>query len=186
MATPPPSPALPAQLALANRWAQSLGMTTRTITGTGPSGETLSGLEIHRANVVLVAFSPPGADAFIILKMTVNVPAALRATVGRMGEDTRRQLTEDIYSALQSNSRSGYQVVPPNTVDFSQMEQISLEQVMRLDENDATSFNRFADGIQELVSGYSRVGRRIATYVSLPQGEGTSRLRSDPAQDMFR
>jgi hypothetical protein len=184
MATPAPLPG--PQLELANRWLQAMGMTTRSITGKDANGQDIPVLEIRRGTLAIMAFSPPATEPFLVLRMVANIPAALRATAGRMGEETRRELTQAIYAAMQSNPRSGYQVQPPNAADFTQIEQISLEQVVRLDEDDIATFNRLADSVQELVTGYTKVGREIATYVKVSAGEGTSRMRSETPRDMFR
>ena len=159
---------LPPQLALAERWIQRLGMSTRPTEGTDPSGAQIRGLEIHRGPFVLVAFSPPSTtEPFLILKVIANLPASMQAAAGRLGEETRRQLLDEVFAALQSNPRSGFQVVPEGATDFSQIQQISLEQVMRLEEGDPGSFNRLSDGVQELVTGLTRVTRRIANYLKV-------------------
>jgi len=182
----PPEIPLPPQLQLVQRWVNALGMSTRPVTGTGPDGVQVAGIEIHRGSAVIVAFAPPAPEHCVVLKMIANFPASLRAAVGRLGDDSRRQLFDGVVAALQSNPRSGYQMIPPNINDVSQMQQISLEQVFRVTDGDTASFNRLLDGIQELVTGFTVVGRQVSAFVSGPAVESSSRLRSDSSRDMFR
>jgi hypothetical protein len=181
-----PPQALTPTLEVVQRWVNSLGMSTRPVTGNAPDGSQIAGLEIHRGPIILVAFSPPTPEPVIILKIFSNFPASLRASLGRLGDESRRQLTDGLFAALQSNPRSGYQVLPVGSTDVSKVTQISLEQVMRVMDGDSESFNRLLDGIQELVSGFMRVGREIGTYVSGPAVEATSRPRSDSVGSMFQ
>lgn len=177
---------LPAQLQLVQRWVNALGMSTRQVEGTAPDGTKVAALEIHRGPNTIAAFSPPISEPFVILKLMVNLPASLRATIGKLGADSRRQLSEAVFGALQSNPRSGYQLIPPGSQDLTDVQQFSLEQAVRVSENDAGTFNRLADAIQELVTGYVLAGRQIALFVKGPTVEGTSRFRPDTPTDMFR
>ncbi len=174
------------QIDIAEPWLQSMGKPTRRTKLQVPGGVEIPGLEIHHGSFVLVAYSPPGEESkFLVVKMFANLPASLRGQVGRLGDETRRQLTDDVFELLQANPRSGYAVMPQGVAEFSRIEQMSLEQVMRLDQSDNQSFNRLADAVQELVSGMTRIGRRIGSYVELPKQSGSSRAGDSPSE-MFR
>jgi len=111
------------------------------------------------------------------------VPASLRAILSRLGEDSQRQLNDAIQAALLSNPRTAFQFSgDPKSV--TSIEVIQLEQVFRLDEQDRSSFNRFADAVQELVVGLNKVGRAYAGFVQGPPAESSSRLGGS-TQGMF-
>jgi hypothetical protein len=164
----------PEQLVLLERWARMLGMATQPTSGSGPGDRTIQGLEIQRGELSLVAFALPPEPApdgqFIVLRALIEIPSSVRATIAGQSVEARRRLTEAVYGTLMAQGRTAFQVHPSGASDAATMEQVGLEQVLRLDAADASSFNRFADGVQELATALSRLGRHYLDYVSAPGG----------------
>jgi hypothetical protein len=175
----------PPQLILAERWIQAAGMTTRWGTANGPAG-TIAALEIQRGPLALGAFSPPSQSeetAYIVLRLSAPIPAAVRATVSRLSEDAQRHLTESVFAALQMNLRTGWSLQPPTAQSAAQIESITLEQLLHLDDRDPSSYNRLLDGVQELVTGILAVGRRFALQVQVTQSRPST--GTNPTSGMF-
>jgi hypothetical protein len=143
-------------------------MTTGWGSATSPNGKEIPVLNIQRGPFGLGAFCPSPDVPFIVVRVNAPIPASLRATVARLSDDAQRQLTEAIYLALQSNARNGYAVFPPDATNAAKMEMIQVEQILRLDEQDASTFNRLLDAIQELIIAMMRVGRPFALQVQGP------------------
>ncbi len=149
MAAPGPS-TLPPHLDLAVKWAQELGNTAVVISGTYPDGRVIPAIAIKHGMFTVVCREGEGG---LHLQGIMDIPPEARSQLRSLDAGSQSKLLTTLKGALMDNPRSGFGFFPVEFKHVYELQKISLDQVVRLVSDDAGTFNRFADAIQELATG---------------------------------
>lgn len=86
--------------------------------------------------------------------MIMDIPETVRTRLGHLKAPVQQKLLAAFRHALMANERTAFALAPPNLPKgyMSEVTRFAVEQVIRIDERDLSSFNRFADGIQEVIT----------------------------------
>lgn len=150
MAKSPEPVHLPSSLALAEKWAKDTGRETqRVLSDPLPDGTRLPLLVItHGAYRVLVREQGSCIAVYVVMKL----PDDVRKKLASLGTEDKERLFIALRGELSSTGRNafGYSPEPLSSVD--QLEAFSVEQTLRISENDVSTCNRFYDALQETVT----------------------------------
>ncbi len=162
----------PPPLALAEGWARELSRPTRRATVAGPESTseavilvahgsrdlTVRAFGTWVAVALIVEFSPEARDVFLALPDSTQV-RALRA----------------IRAQLVQQPRTSFAIEPREAVSIAEVTRVVVEQVFRISSEDPSSFNRFADALQEVSAASAGAFFRLGAFI-----EGASKDRPGP------
>jgi hypothetical protein len=152
-------PSWPPQLVLAQRWAVALSRETRSANLVGPDG---------RAEIVLLVAHGPrdltvrATGTCITVSLAVEFAKEVRDTFGGLPRSAQLRALRAVRTRLFQQPRTSFSIDPPGAVSIVQVTRVVVEQTFRISEDDPSSFNRFAEGLQEVtaaaVGGFARLG----------------------------
>lgn len=146
-------PQLTPMLELAEKWAMGMGCQTARITATLPDGTVEPALSIKRGQFVIFCKEQSGA---LLLLAILEIPSESRSRLRMLDKPTKDKLLTALKLAIMQNERTGFSLFPEDIQSVDELQKFSLSQIVRLSESDTSSFNRFADAIQELTTGIVR------------------------------
>jgi len=167
----PSPPAGP--MALAAEWARAMGRTVQDVelvASDAARKEPALGIS-HGPRTVFVR--PHGGS--IAIWLPIEIPAELRKKLATLDDATQEKFLLTVHHTLLGYGRTGYSMRPSSVRLISEVESISVEQEIRISRADLSSFNRFGDAIQEVVTAAVRVVATLQPASSLPAtGPGTA------------
>jgi hypothetical protein len=111
--------------------------------------------------------------------LLIDVPPEVTKAIARTPITTRQWIEVNLRYELTSNGRTAFTLRPRTMQDITQLRRITVEQLIRISEDDPASFNRLADAIQEVVTTASRASAVLAPFPT--QGNGPSDILEDGA-----
>lgn len=93
----------------------------------------------------------------VIVWATVDLPDEFRNRLATLDVETQEKLLLTVEHALLSYGRTGFNLDPPSPRLISEVKRFTVEQTVRLSKGDSSSFNRYGDAIQEVVTAAVRV-----------------------------
>jgi hypothetical protein len=119
------------------------------MSGPLPDGTRQPGLLItHGAINILVREQGSCVAVFIVVK----VPDDVRGKLANLMPEDKQRFYITLRGELSSNSRTAFSFIPQNLGDVGQLEALNIEQLLKISEDDVSSFNRFCDALQEIVT----------------------------------
>jgi hypothetical protein len=88
----------------------------------------------------------------VVVFFQAKVPDAVRKKPGDLTLEDKQRLLIILRGELSSNSRTGFSFIPQNFGSVDQLEAFSVEQLLKVSEDDVSSFNRFCDALQETIT----------------------------------
>jgi len=158
---------VPPPLTLADRWARELGKTTRLmelLDSDGSKGVVL--LIVHRDHRIFIQ----ARGECIVVTVLIEIPTEVTAAIARQSAPMKRRIEVNLRTELASNGRTAFTLRPAAMTDIEQLRRITVEQLMKVSEDDPSSFNRLADAIQEVVTTAARASAVLTPF--LPTEEG--------------
>lgn len=172
---PPSKPEPSALLRLAEEWAKSLGNETAWGTGQRADGTSVPALALKHGIFILFCEDRAG---ILALTAMAEFPPEGRAQLRRLTEADEGKLAAALKAALTQNPRSGFSFFPPDFRHLFELQRLALEQHLKISSEDVSTFNRFADAIQELCSGMMHAGLVVGSVMTTQTSVGPS--------DMYR
>lgn len=139
----------PKQLVLAEQWAKQMGKKVNRVDATLPNGKKIPILTImHGTRAVLVSTRNEVIFIFII----IEIPEEIRNRLDKLDMAKQEKILLSLEHQLLSNARTAYRLEPQMLKKVSELKKIIVEQSIRISNKDQSSFNRFADAIQEVIT----------------------------------
>lgn len=177
MAKPPEEPVhLPTSLALAEKWANETARETKRILSNPlPDGTRVPLLLIaHGAGNALVS----ELGSCIAVSVQAKIPDDVRKKLASLEPEVKQRLLIAFVGELSSNARTGYLLLPQKFSSVDQLEMFSVQQTLKISEDDVSSFNRFYDALQEIVTTALRA---LSVFGLLTSTQGSSTTAVKPA-----
>ena len=143
-----------ASLRLAGKWAKHRRDQVSWGRGNfgGPRPEPV--LRIHHGSVPIFVRD---LGKCLVVHGIIDLPEELRSWLAQLPEAGRAEFFQRLLEALMSCPRMGFSLVSPSDHDEELPVRAALDQTLQVAEDDAASFNRFCDAIQETETVLLRV-----------------------------
>ena len=142
----PAVPPLTRSLELAEKWAHHRRDATSRGAGIFAEGKVEPVVRIyHGSHPIYVR----DLGKCLMVLGVLDIPAEVRARLGELSPAERAEFLENLEEQLMQCPRVGFGLAPPGVSDPSRLERGVFDQTLQIAENDAGSFNRFCDAIQE-------------------------------------
>lgn len=168
----------PDVLLLAENWARGMGKVTKRVSFQTPNGGEIVVLTVmHGDKQVFVHEWNECISVFALMDLPEELTTRMRA----MSSQLQRRLEVGLQRELVSLGRTAFTFRPLPLESIVHLQRISVSQLIRISSGDPSSFNRFADAIQEVVTSIARAASILAPILSV-SGEtiGTSVERTVP------
>jgi hypothetical protein len=175
---------LPPQLAIAEEWARNLGNRVTRAWGTYPDGRREPAIFIGHGVYTIICTEQSGALSLVAI---VEIQDESREKLRRLAKADQDKILAALKVTLMQEGRSGFSFFPAEFQLLWEIQKYQLTQAVRVARDDASTFNRFADSIQEISSGLLRSTMVLA---SLPlrqvSGGSPSMLPDSGSTSMYR
>jgi len=139
----------PRQLVLAEQWAKQMGKKVDRVEVTLPNGNKIPILAIMHGNrAVLISTQ----HEVIFIFITIEIPKDIRKRLDNLDIAKQEKILLSLEHQLLSNARTAYRLEPQIVKKVSDLNKIIVEESIRISNKDKSSFNRFADAIQEVIT----------------------------------
>lgn len=150
---------------LAEKWSRELGYATERTEGRRTDGSVIPSIAIEHGAVSLLCNEQNGA---LHVLAVMNIAPETRANLRRLDAAQNAQFLSTLKSVLMQNPRGGFSVYPGGFRHAAEMQQISLDQRLRIAPGDLASYNRFIDALQEVSVGALRLAAVFEPYFANP------------------
>lgn len=166
--------ALGPSLALAEKWIKETGRPTDRVLGDPlPDGTRLPLLLITHGNYKVLIIEQNGS---LFIQASTQIPVDVRTKLAVLTDETKQKVLIALNGELSSSSRTGYSFHPSDARAINDIQGFLVQQLLRISENDISSFNRLCDSIQEVVTVLGK-GIRVLGLFGLPQDTSTTSIR---------
>lgn len=178
----PQPPKLPRELALAERWAKDAGKEVQRAVADTPQGKIPVVVVKHADRPVLVRLERKCIAVFAI----AQVDQQMREKLASLETSVQQRVLIALTDELLSSPRTGYTLSPLGLKSITNLERVSVEEVIAISETDPSSRNRFLDAIQEVVTVMVRGMRILAITGDEPPPTASAAPPSPPPETMYR
>ena len=112
----------------------------------------------------------------MVVFVQVKVTDDVRKKLADLAPEDKQRLLIALRGELSSNSRTGFSFIPQKFSSVDQLEAFNVEQLLKISEDDVSSFNRFCDALQEIVTTAMKAVSVFGLLVST-QGPSTTAVR---------
>jgi hypothetical protein len=176
----------PKILATALRWAEDLQYKCDWGEGQDGTGARFAVLIVHINDQLAVAVKEHGKGLMVFAHQTIpeDVRAAIREGVG---EKERKEALLVLQGDLLQLARVGFNLQPHGITSIDLVESIGLNVLLRIDDEDTATMNRYLDAIQEVGTSVVRVALAFGTTIGASKGTDTTyQSASPPPTDIYR
>lgn len=168
----------PDVLLLAETWARGMGKVTKRVSFQTPNGGEIVVLTVmHGDKQVFVHKWNECISVFALM----DIPEELTARIRTMSSHLQRRLEVGLQRELVSLGRTAFTFRPLPLESIAHLQRISVSQLIRISSGDLSSFNRYADAIQEVVTAIARAASILVPILSVKgESSGTSGDRAVP------
>jgi len=168
----------PDVLLLAEIWARAMGKSTKRVSFQNPNGEGIVVLTVmHGDKQVFVHKQDECISVFALM----DLPEELTSRIRAMSSQLQRRLEVGLQRELVSLGRTTFTFRPLPLESIAHLQRISVSQLIRISSGDLSSFNRYADVIQEVVTAIARAASILVPILSVKgDASGTSGDRAIP------
>ena len=171
----------PQLLTLAEKWAKQMGKEVERGKATLPDGKEIPVLFVsHGPRWVIIRKE----NDIIIINVFIEVPDEVRERIKTLDPTAQDRFLLQLKYQLLSNARTGWYPEPKTYKKPHELKKIIIEQRIRLSKMDHSSFNRYADALQEVVT----VGVRVMILYGIIPPESTGGESTDigpPPDSMY-
>lgn len=175
-------PVLSPALELAERWAREKGDEVGRATGVFGNGPPEAVLRLHHGPAPIVLRDLGGC---LQVMGSLQLPEGFRASLKEMDEDGRQELLSALREELMSCPRVGFMLGPESAAGLTDLDRVVVDSVLRLGADDAQTFNRFADAIQETETVLLRVADLIGTFGTSYHRQRAYSSSTPPPADLY-
>jgi hypothetical protein len=117
-----------------------------------------------------------------------DVPKEVKDRLAKLSPELQQQVLVTFVDRLLRHPRSGYAVQPVGFKGLHQMDRWVVTQVVRVDEEDPGTFQRFADALQEVATVFMGAGMVLAAVMQRPPpgADSGSSATAPPPPGMYR
>ncbi len=174
------------QLALARRWFVTLGAKVEDIPADEKAGRPWPSIGVDLGRVGLDAVEDPSATISLI--MTIQLAPQVREAAKKLGSENQQKVFLVLRQGLMDNPRLAWSFAPQSSATLSDLDKIVFWERFRLSGDDAESFNRFLDALQELMTASTKI--RVIFEATLgaspPPPPETASNKGDDASTAYR
>ncbi len=116
---------------------------------------------------------------------TFDIPEEVRQRLRAETEADRARFLAGLQDILMSCPRIGFGVGPSEAGDAVQLRRIVLDQTLQVAENDAASFNRFCDALQETETILLRASAFIQQFSPAPGSQPRYSSSTPPPAELY-
>jgi len=169
-------------LALAEKWTIETGRKTQRTQSDPLHDGTRIPLLVITHGVYSVHVREQGPC--IIVGVQIRINADKRAKFATLTPEVKQRLLLALRGELSSNTRNMFSYFPQMLTGLELLEAITVEQLLKISDESVTSFNRFCDAIQEVVTvaGKAAVILGLFTPEDMPT---TTATRSAAADSLY-
>ncbi len=169
---------------LAEEWAKGMGKGTMRGEFSTPEGTRQPLLVVdHGGNRVFVRQDRDCLTVFVIVEMEQDAIDK----VAKLSPDLQRRLYAAFRLQLMMHGRTGFATAPTGAKHLREIRRVVIEQVVRIEKNDTSTYNRYADAIQEVVTSMVRAFSVFGHLLSDGSGgAGTAGVRRPPPNPMYQ
>jgi hypothetical protein len=175
---PPPT----RMLQLAEKWARHRHDGTSLGAATFGEGPVEPMVQIHHGSVPI--FVRDLGKCLMVLGV-LDIPPPVSDRLAQMSAEERGQFLSDLEKVLMSCPRIGFAFDPRGSVQAGALRRIVLDQTLQIAENDAASFNRFCDAIQETETLLLRAAAQLTEFLASGRGSPQYSSSSPPPTDLY-
>ena len=171
---------MPPSLALAEKWATETGRKTqRILSDPLPDGSRLPTLMITQGNFKILVGEQ---GTCVLVFVWVKVPDNVRKKLADLAPEDKQRLLITFRGELLSSSRTGFGFIPQKFDTIDQLEVFTTQQLLKISEDDVSSFNRFCDALQETLT---IAVKTMSVFEVLVSTQGPSSTAVKPASDVL-
>lgn len=175
---PPPTP----MLLLAEKWAHHRGDRTSRGGAIFAEGEVEPVIQVHHGSVPIVVRD---LGKCLVVLGSFDLPEELPARLLAAPPEERARFLSGLLEIVMSCPRVGYGFGPAGAGDVTELRRIVLDQTLQIAENDAASFNRFCDAIQETETLLLRAGAFLNGFLATSEGPPRYSSGSAPPSELY-
>ena len=169
-------PSWPVQLVLAEQWAAELFRDAWRVVAASQDGQGEAVLLIAHGSHDL---SVRAMGTCIAVALVVEFGPEVHDALAALPTPKQRRALQAVRSHLLQQQRTSFAIEPPGAVATAEVTRVAVEQVLRISRDDPSSFNRFADGLQEVAAAAAGALARLGAFVE--EGANDRRGPRDPA-----
>jgi hypothetical protein len=147
----------PPHLVVAERWLKAAGKPVQwgEIRIGSPNAPVSPMLVIQQGPLAI--FVRPQNDCLAVF-VVADVPIEARQKLSLLPSDLKQRMFIRLRQELLTSSRCGFALMPPELSRIEQLERFVVEQVIAIDESDASTRNRLLDAVLEVTNATMRAG----------------------------
>lgn len=158
------------QLELARKWLIQLNCGVEVMPADLSVGRPFTALGVTRAMSKFLVFETE--KGVLVVTLLVSPGTDVRDVANSLSHEAQVKMLDLVKSTLISDPRTGFDIIPADAARIGAVQAIRLEQLMRIDDGSVSSFNKFEDSIQSVVSGAVRVSN---LYIAAFRPAGAAR-----------
>lgn len=167
------------QLAIIRGWFEGMGAKVSDVPADITAGRDRPSLSIDLGGRFLGNAVEDNGKA-IILIFTMSPAPEVAAAAKALSRENQEKVFLLLRNALLDNPRLAWALQPPNVTAIGEITGIQMTQRFRVSEDDPSTFNRFTDAWQELVTAQVRIQVLYETTVGArPPVKGDERRHRD-------
>ena len=140
---------LPQQLELALQWAKDMDKEVKIIEAETADSRRVPVLQVfHGKRWVIVSAKASSVSVVVPLK----IPESARKKITKLPDNIQEKAIFMHRQQLLSYGRIGYILTPLGVRKLGDVEGVLIEEVLRLSPREYSTFNRFADAVQEVIT----------------------------------
>jgi len=178
--------ALSPTLATAERWAKQLGDKVEVIEGKKPDGTPVSVLKVTRGSLEVVVIDR--GNGLVEIDCPQDLAKEAKDRLRALAPELQQATLLTFIDRLLRNPRAGYAFQPLGIKALHDVDRWVFTQVVKVSDDDPGSFQRFADALQEVVTGFMSAAMVIAAVMQRPPpgAASGSSTASPPPTGMYR
>jgi hypothetical protein len=115
----------------------------------------------------------------VVVFANVRIPDQVRKKLAALASEDKQRVLIALRGELSSNGRIGFSYFPAKFSSLEQLEAFSVEQLLKISEDDISCFNRFCDALQEVATITLNASAVFGVFEST-QDISTMAVRSAP------
>lgn len=145
----PAKPSLSVALSLVKKWGEETGHNPEVIDAEMSDGSHVPAVSLAHGQLKVLVRDHGIA---VLVSCVIPFPDDSKKQLSGLTPDERQKALFLLRAELMSNHRSGFQFVPRDVTDFGDVQGFTVDQIVRVAEDDPSCFNRLNDAVQEVVT----------------------------------
>lgn len=175
-------PPMSRSLLLIEKWAHHRGDATSRGGGLFVPGKVEPVVRVHHGSTPI--YVRDLGKCLMVLGI-FEIPKEAREKLAAASEPERWEFLGELREILMSCPRVGFGLDPTGVRDPKELLRIVLDQTIQVAENDAASFNRFCDAIQETETLLLRTAAYVRQFVPVAETAATYSSSSPPPSELY-